>query len=145
MYAAHYRYVTFIVIRAAGDSSSGEVAEVLSVLRIVRFTRIFRVLKASKALKMMMVLGRTLYRSITVLFLLFFLVSVMMLLFGAFVVTFEMGQYNPHTRTQSSAATNTAAQQALSHPTTHTLSLLHHTTPQAPTYHTRVRAHRCSR
>ena len=139
------------MIRAAGDSSSGEVAEVLSVLRIVRFTRIFRVLKASKALKMMMVLGRTLYRSITVLFLLFFLVSVMMLLFGAFVVTFEMGQYNPHTRTQSSTATNTAAQQhtaaqqALSHPTTHTLSLLLHTTPQAPTYHTRVRAHRCSR
>ena len=104
MYAAHHRYVTFIVIRAAGDSSSGEVAEVLSVLRIVRFTRIFRVLKASKALKMMMVLGRTLYRSITVLFLLFFLVSVMMLLFGAFVVTFEMGQYNPHTQTYAHRA-----------------------------------------
>jgi len=76
---------------------SGEngMAKVLGIVRIVRLTRILRVFKASKEMKMMLVLARTMARSGVALSILLVTVLGMMLFFGAVIVVFERGAFNP--------------------------------------------------
>lgn len=90
-------YVTRIVEAVMSGSNIGEVQNVLGVLRIVRLTRILRVFKASKSMKMMLVLGRTLSRSTSILTILLFSSVCMMVLFGALIVMTDEGVYNVHT------------------------------------------------
>jgi len=89
-------YVTRIVQAAVDGEDTGNVQKMLGVLRIVRLTRILRVFKASKSMKMMLVLGKTMQRSTAILAVLLFSCICMMILFGAMVMVFEQGAYNPH-------------------------------------------------
>eukprot|EP00325_Prymnesiales_sp_UTEX-LB-985_P020669 CAMPEP_0174735366 /NCGR_PEP_ID=MMETSP1094-20130205/64845_1 /TAXON_ID=156173 /ORGANISM="Chrysochromulina brevifilum, Strain UTEX LB 985" /LENGTH=628 /DNA_ID=CAMNT_0015938323 /DNA_START=81 /DNA_END=1967 /DNA_ORIENTATION=- len=89
-------YVTRIIEAVMPGDSMDSIQNVLGVLRIVRLTRILRVFKASKSMKMMLVLGRTLQRSTSILSILLFSSICMMVLFGALIVVTEEGVYNPH-------------------------------------------------
>ena len=101
-------YVTFVISTIYPDGEEGAFGPVFSVVRVVRLARILRVLKASKELAMFLVIARTLHRAAAVLALLFFVVSTCMLLFGALIVEFERGVYNPHLRTYVSVDGQTA-------------------------------------
>jgi len=89
-------YVTRIVKAVVDGEDTDNVQKMLGVLRIVRLTRILRVFKASKSMKMMLVLGKTMQRSTAILAVLLFSCICMMILFGAMVMVFEQGVYNPH-------------------------------------------------
>ena len=65
------------IARASGSGQNATQGKIFGVVRIVRLTRILRVLKVSKSMKMMMVLGRTMVRSTTILLLLLLLVFIM--------------------------------------------------------------------
>lgn len=86
---------TIVALVAQGGD---DMTKIFGIVRIVRLTRVLRVLKASKSMKMMMVLGRTMVRSGTALLILSVAVVGMMLLFGAIIVVFERGEYNPYTK-----------------------------------------------
>ena len=67
----------FILVLEQLSSGGSEFGNIFAVVRVVRLLRVVRVLKASKSMTLMIVLGRTLQRSFTVLMLLFFLVGIM--------------------------------------------------------------------
>ena len=90
-------YITSI-LEFINNSGGSDIGGIFKVVRIIRLVRVLRILKVSKSMKMMLVLFRTLHRSLETLGLLFFLLIVMMLLFGAFVIVFEGGEYNAHLR-----------------------------------------------
>jgi len=87
-------YVTTLLSLLMGGENG--MAKVLGIVRIVRLTRILRVFKASKSMKMMLVLARTMRRSGMALSVLLVAVMGQMVAFGAMVVVFERGEWNPH-------------------------------------------------
>ncbi len=80
-------YIELIITATGGV---GDVS-VLRVIRIVRVFRIFRLLKASKNLAQIQLLGKALVMSKQAIFIMFFLISNILLLFGSFVFYSEQG------------------------------------------------------
>jgi hypothetical protein len=70
-------YYTQIMAQIMDPDKEGGPAAMFTVFRIVRLTRVLRVVKGAKSMKEMVVLFRTLHRSLPILTLLFFLVGVM--------------------------------------------------------------------
>ena len=71
-------------------------AEALQLLRVVRLTRVVRIFKMSKNFQGLMVLGRTLHRSMTAITLLLTFVITLITIFATLIFQFEAGEWKEH-------------------------------------------------
>lgn len=83
-------YYLDLILAAAKVSVS---VEALSLLRVVRLTRVVRIFKMSKNFQGLIVLGRTLYRSLTAITLLLTFVITLIVIFATLIYQFESGEW----------------------------------------------------
>lgn len=79
----------------AEDDGEATDAKFLSVLRVLRLLRVLRVFKVGRNFSGMLLLLRTVVRSLPVVFILFMLVTICSLLFGTLIHMMESGEFHP--------------------------------------------------
>jgi len=80
------------------EFGTGGGAKALAVLRVIRLTRVIRVFKVSRNFTGIIILARTMQRSLSALLMLFFFIGISMILFSTLIFFAEKGQFDSDKR-----------------------------------------------